>query len=332
MYDQIIDYDKLCEFMRKERDKKHKKRQLEEFRKSYEIVELSKDQYIIKNRYSIIDKAKLQESDYGKNKMFLEPLIYTILSTSKTNTIRCSMPDFMIRFDMCNPNFKYAKNESLEFDTYVFSYPTTVNSNHEISRIFTTETDTMFRVMIKRIFDDMKDRNLIFVKEYLMANKPTNIAGQKSVTLELTNDEYELYMHTYNKYMGEFGKEKKTDLSYYERRDIKDKTCKELGYNYVYSEYEIILNRLDIKEQMIVRKDFGEFKDMFNKHIKDKIGDSTRKGYKRLTTMEIDKCVEYLIDTNNTTDFKSVVRYRKELDKKLTTEQITEDEFDELHK
>ena len=284
--------EELCNLVGVKFDKNHKSRQLKSLSLSYDIVELGKDNYELNGEYDLLEKINLKENDYGKNKLYLEPIIYTILLNNKDNMIRMSMPALLELFTMVNKDFKIAKYKSDKFAEKMFG--------HEIMffkvETFTEEVSDMFRNIVKRIFKDMQDQQLIEVNEIRMYATRYRGANGKTYTSthKMSKDVIEDVMERRRVYMKDINKTKWSQLHYIQKVSIDKKIACDLGWFFMYKDYQIVLNKHGI-EEMIIENNLSEFYENFGEYLCRKIMTSTRRSMLLLTTDDLSLCIETFI-------------------------------------
>lgn len=293
-------YEELCKMLNVKSDKNHKGRHLKSLSMNYDIVEVGKNNYELNGEYDILEKINVRDSDYGKNKMYLEPIIYTILLKNKENMIRMSMPALLELFKMVNKDFKIAKYKSDKFAEKMFG--------HEIMffkvETFTEEISDMFRNIVKRIFKDMQDQQLIEVNEIRMyATRYRGTNGKTYTSMhEMSKDTIEDVMERRRIYMKDINKTKWSQLHYLQKVAIDKKISEDLNWCFMYKDYQIILNKHGI-EEMIIENNLSEFYENFSEYLSKKILSSTRRNMKLLTKNDLSLCIETFIksksDCNN---------------------------------
>lgn len=293
-------YNLLCIMLGEKNDSKHKAVHIKRLKQQYNIIEVGK-------KYSVLDiydvEKYMSNLSYGKNKKFLEPIIYTILSEVDTNSIRCSMPKLLTTFKMVNTKFNDVKKHPDKYEEKILGW----DGLSDLKVIqFTLETEKMLRPIVKNIFDDMEDKKLIIVNKIPMFVKNVwhedfeETTNKKRVqktypkAYQPSDDELKSYMCIGREILDEFGYENESDLPYDLQSEFEYENNRRFGIIGKYEDYHLILNQHGI-EDMIIKKNFGEFKGLFNQFIQDKILKSTRGRLKNLTDDEKRKCIAELI-------------------------------------
>ena len=293
----ILTYKELCEELGIKRDNKHRKRQLERLQKEYDVKMLEVNKYEYLGKLDKLYAIENLDTNYGKNKKYLEPIIYTMLSNSQGNTVRCSMPNLLYNLKMVNIEFKKARYNPNKYECLVFENTSMFNR----IEVFTEQANSIMREMVKRIFDDMSDQQLIVVnKVYMYAIKEMGEDNKLyTKTFEMTNEEIEKFIETRRIVMGKiFNKSKWSSLTFPQKNKINNETARELGYTYTYHDYELILNRHGLEDK-IIDGNLEEFRNSFNEYVQDKIMNSKRIGLKKMEDKDRRKCVDYLIKSNS---------------------------------
>ena len=81
--------------------------QLSEISKKYLLTKKGRNQYIIERELTELEK--IDNIKYFKNREYIEPMIYTMLSTSKENSITMDMHELMEETEIVNKDFNYIK-------------------------------------------------------------------------------------------------------------------------------------------------------------------------------------------------------------------------------
>ena len=83
------------------------RKQLADLNKEYEMVKDKANNYIIKRKYSQVESIENQA--YHKNKAYIEPMIYTVLSSATNNVVEFDMRQLLELLALVNENFFVAK-------------------------------------------------------------------------------------------------------------------------------------------------------------------------------------------------------------------------------
>lgn len=273
--------------------------QLKQIEDNYKLLRPKRNQYIIQNELNAIQKAEMQT--YHKTKNYIEPLLFNILSEKKDNIIIADMHQIMVMLKMVNKNYHYAKWHTKKCDNYI-----TGQDKSGLS-IFSKETEPMLKNIIKKIFNDMEDRKLIFMNKIPMfAIKYKDAQTGKIITKcwEADKDiEIPKLLEAERQSLKRLGYQKESDIGYYDITEYKDIIAEILGISYFYYKYEIILNHIGLKEY--INSDYKELGKSFNKYIQNKIKQSKQGKLKLLTDEEKMLYTWYCIDIEQTVNLKT---------------------------
>lgn len=292
-----VSYYELCDMIGESPDMKHKSRHMKKISMQYGVEEKG-GKYKI---FEIYDRTQhINNMNYGKNKAFLEPIIYTILSDNKTNELRLTMPSLMELFMFVNSNYGNVIKDPQLSEYSIFGYEADNPNREWVSPSFVYETGGMFRRIIKDIFNDMQNKQLISVTEFeiYVDLQPFYEGGRRKYPhkFEPTPDQKEEYMEVVRNVLKEWGYEDVKKVPF-KHKKMFDKECwQKAGLINVYKEYYLILNRKGI-EEMVIKNDFVSFKNDFNKMIQDKVRSSRQGFLKQINTDDMEKCIEALIKT-----------------------------------
>ena len=274
--------------------------QLSEISKKYLLTKKGRNQYIIERELTELEK--IDNIKYFKNREYIEPMIYTMLSTSKENSITMDMHELMEETEIVNKDFNYIKYHIKECSSYM------EQTEYGLS-IFTSESEPMLKRIIRDILYDMEDRQLIKVNEIpVVAFKIYDYDNKCWFTRrkEITSDkDIQELLEIKRKVLNELGLQKESEINYANRSHFRDLIAKEYEAEYFYYKYNIVLNKKDLTLNQ--NCDIIDLKKSFNKYIQEKVGKSKQGGLKTLTQEEKDIYITYCIDTSQ--DFK--LRERK---------------------
>lgn len=293
-YNKPYTYAQLCELFELERKTSgsSQRSQLNNLMAQYEIENPKRNNYIIKREFSLAEK--LDKQLYYKNRGYIEPLMYTMLSETYDYTIRVNMHTMLELLGIVNKDYHFAKWHSKECDIEILGTDSSGLS------IFMKESEPMLKQIIVDILKDMEKRKLLIVNMIPMfARKYRNLDTNKMYTKiwEASKDDIPKLLQAQRIALKNFNLEYWNDLQYFQYGEAKDIIARELDIDYFYYDYEIILNKIGIKEYVI--DDFESLKKGLNKHIQQKLKKSKKGELKLLEQMEKDKYVEYLIDIEN---------------------------------
>lgn len=270
--------------------------------KFYKIEKVRRGTYVVVRELTPLEKAEM--TTYNKNREYLEPMIYSMLLTEKSNSIIMDMHELMEAVEIVNKDFHYIKyhiaecGELLDLD------------NKTSLSLFTKESEPMLKRIVRDILYDMADKQLIKITEIpVVAYKIYDLDSKRwfTRTEELTEIQQiqKLLEIKRTVLKRDYGLERETELSFYQMSEFRDLVAKEYGASYFYYKYEIVLNKEGLT--LCEKGDIKKLKESFNSYIREKMSKSKQGDLKVLTKQEKDICVKYCIDTR--TDFK--LRERK---------------------
>lgn len=290
----------LCELCDIEYNKKNPKRSLNKVKQLYVLEETAP------YNYNIIRKLTKNEQITGRKltqcKKLLEDTIYVQLSLSEDNTIRTDMKGYLELFNIVNNKYRYFAYENMSEQKYKllegfvdpkFENVTLCNYVDDVNPI-------LYR-MVKDIFKKMKSEMLIYIKEHLMFGvkfKIPNADGSVTEyikTHEATNDQVEEYMRLFKEVARAEGFNNIDNLNNRIKKKIKSIVCRQLKITYAYTEYELILNRDGLQNEVETRQDLKQLKDSLNKNVIHKLNMSKQGHLKEYTIDNKEKCSEFLI-------------------------------------
>ena len=291
-FNKPLKYKELCtEFGEQPKRGGYMKVQLNSFRQKYEIEKID-NRYIIKKEYTEIEQ--IESMKYLKKKSYIEPMIYTLLTTSKTNVLRVDMRTLMLILKVVNQDYYYAKYHTEEVDTKLMG----IDTNG--LKTFMSETEPMYKRIIKDVLRDMCDQQLIQVNQIPMFAKRYKGENNKlyTKTYEANKDvDIPKYLEARRNVLKKFNLIQWSELSYSQQLEAKKLVAKELGIDYFYQDYEIILNKVGLNE--LYMENLSELQDSFNKYIQAKTLNSRTKGMRLLTKDETKIYVDALVNINN---------------------------------
>ena len=291
-FNKPLKYKELCtEFGEQPKRGGYMKVQLNSFKQKYDIEKVDKS-YIIKKELTDIEQIEVQK--YFKKKAYIEPMIYTLLTTSKTNILRVDMRTLMLILKVVNQDYHYAKYHTEEVDTKLMG--TDTNG----LKTFMSETEPMYKRIIKDVLRDMCDQQLIQVNQIPMFAKRYKGENNKlyTKTYEANKDvDIPKYLEARRNVLKKFNLTQWSELSYSQQLEAKKLVAKELDIDYFYQDYEIILNKVGLNE--LYMENLSELQDSFNKYIQAKTLNSRTKGMRLLTKDETKIYVDALVNIDN---------------------------------
>lgn len=285
----------LCSKLEIEYDSRHKSRQLDMLKRTYNIVEIGKDDYEFNGQLTEVEILERNKS-LKKNKLYLEPLIYTYLLKQDGNVIEKKLGKLLEEFAMVNKDYYFAKYELEIVDKLL--------QTHSGVDIFIRDSEPYLKRILYEVLVDMEDRCLISLEyiphacyyySYEGSNK--KYVNDKKISME-DADLYEKYNECYRLAMKEYGYDKKSKIKWYDILNVRRKTAELFECDYIYFAYKIIINKHGIEDYIL--NDYYGVLSSHNDYIQNKIRSSrTDKRYKYITDDELDLLVDYFISTKN---------------------------------
>lgn len=263
---------------------------IREISKYYVITKVRRGYYKINRELTETEKIEMQS--YNKYRDYIEPIIYTMLSSVKDNSVTMDMHELMEETEIVNKDFNYIKWHLKECAEII--------QQDEVGlEIFTKESEPLLKRIIRDILYEMNDRDLISVTEipvivyriYGDDNKiwytvPKEIIEEKDVQqlLEIKRD-----------ILLSLGLDKESELGYNNRGKFRDLIAEKYNGYYFYYKYNIILNKKGLTQCQT--NDIIKLKKSFNQHIQNKLKKSKQGKLKQLTQKEKNVYIKYCIDT-----------------------------------
>lgn len=280
----------------------YQRTQLSRLDQTYDIEKTSDKKYIIHKQYN--DVELLENKKYGQIKAYFTPILYTLLLSAENNVIQCTNRELMEIFFLVNKDFSYAKWNTEKVDDII------LNGDGGFLGIFITEMEMKNKRIIREMLNDMADKKLIQLNKILKFGKKIRLPnGEYRTKIWSANKEIEIpiFLEAQHKAMeanNVSSWEQYEKLSYYIRKEgkviITDYVRSKINMDYYYYEYEIILNKKDIKETLI--KNINDVGNSFNSLICEKVRTSTSKGLLSIPIADKDAYIDALI--NSTKDYK----------------------------
>lgn len=265
--------------------------QLNSFRQKYEIEKVDR-KYIIKKELTEIEQ--IESMKYLKKKAYIEPMIYTLLTTSETNILRVDMRTLMLILKVVNQDYYYAKYHTEEVDTKLMGMDTNG------LKTFMSETEPMYKRIIREVLFDMADQQLIQVNQIPIFAKRYKGENNKCYTKTYEADkdiDIPKLLEAKRSVLKKFNLTQWSELNWYQLNDAKRMVAKELEIDYFYQDYEIILNKVGLNELYV--ENLSELQDSFNKYIQARTLNSQAKGMRLLTKDETKVYVDALVNIDN---------------------------------
>ena len=102
-------------------------------------------------------------------------------------------------------------------------------------------------------------------------------------------------MHLFHIYANELGYTKIEDINNKIKKQIKNKICHKMNISYIYTEYELILNRNSLRDIVNNDIELNELKKSLNKNVIHKLNMSRQNNLKNYSIEDKIKYSDYLI-------------------------------------
>lgn len=220
-------------------------------------------------------------------------MLYTILSQPNKDVIRMDMHELMEFLGIVNKDYHYAKYHPKECIEQI-DKGTVAGLT-----IFSRESEPLLKRIIVDVLKDMQRKCLIkvnmipmFAKKYI-----NNEDGKLYTKVWEANKITEIpkLLEAKRSVLKEFNIEYWDDLQYNQFGRAKDIIAEQLGIDYFYYEYELILNKQGLNE--LITENYTELKKALNKHIQSKTKMSKQGNLKFLTDNEKSVYIEHFINT-----------------------------------
>lgn len=296
----------MCEILGIPYNKRHPKLSLNKIQSKYELEQISKQRFKLVRELSPKEKAEI--GLYSDCKKLLETAIYITLSeTQKTKSgIRKDIKGFFELFNITNENYRYFTYDRLtrekvniisklefseEYDTV------TVNL---ILHQFAEDVNPILRRIVLETFYKMEDESYILIRKHLMFGWTEVYVDEdgnrkpKPRKKEATESEIETYLVHKRTLMEERGFNEWSKVPYFIKNELDKISCRKIGYDYSYYEYEIILNQEGLKRK-VERENLPKVLEELNYSIGHKL-ETSNQGKLKETTLSVKKdCIDGLI-------------------------------------
>lgn len=288
--------------------------QLTRFRNNYDIEKTVSNTYLIKKQYSDIEIIEHQK--YHKEKSYIETILYTLLTNIQSNVVRTDMKGLLQVLSIVNKDFHFAKWHSELVEDNLFSE----NDDKGDLPLFVDEVEKISKRVVKEVLNDMQSRALISIEYIPMFAKQITIDNNKFYTVtEEASDKVgkPAFLEARRVAMKYFGFEHWEDmmtLTYFQWKEAKNIMTrylhKELGIQYFYYEYKIILNKVGLQE--IITNNFEPMKHSFNKYMQEKLMNSNTMGFRQMVEGHKEKYIDALVNTENDLNLRRLRAHESE--------------------
>lgn len=276
----------LCNQYQIEYDPNHPNRSLSKLQKQYLTAKVGNNQYEVIRPLTLDEKADLtQLTDCPK---LLRSIICNQLAQSPTNSIRTDTKGFLEMFYLINSKYKYFAYDEINEEKNKILQSTTLPKN--VLEDFYSDVYPLLNDMLKATFRRLENELLIKKTDIMMYGIITRTDNGRLCTTkyQATNDQIEVYLSIARNIMkNKYHISKWEDCNYFQRKAINKDTCKEMGWSFVYNDYELILNRQGLKNEV-------QLQDM-NKEVCKKIRNSKRGNLKDYDKNLLSDCIDFLI-------------------------------------
>jgi len=307
-------YSELCNLLEIKEDSSHKSRHIKRLQCKYNIIINGKNDYSYFGKYN---EYEIIENKIGhkKDRLYLEPLIYTKLLNQKDKVIYKKMGEILEMFGLINSSYYPVKwNIEIAEDIAIVN-----NINY---KEFIDITEPILKRIVYEVLMDMEDRFLIKVefiphgvkREYKYIDG--NLSKDKySIEYDLENDmDYEEAFRLSAK---ELGYAQKSKIKWFDQIPIRKLTASKLNYDWIFFKYRITINEKGIQDYVL--NDFYGVRHSFNYYIQDKIKRNKEK-YKLIADDSTDILIDMLISDRNLYKFNEKIpeikRRKKEEEEK----------------
>ena len=303
-------FEELCKEMNEEPNYHDKGRQIEKFKKMVEILEPTKNNYIIVKKYSEVEQIERNKS-MRKNRAYIEPLLYTYLGMQESTILIARMSQLLEQLQCVNEDYYTIKFNSRIAQDVISE----LNYNKDIFglSLFMSDSEPQLKQIVYDVLRDMKRRSLIDI-EYLPTICTSVLTDKGEVYSPLTilkDDEKHLFLRAQELALKEMGYTYLDEVKFYEFSKIKKIIARELNCKYVCYTYKITINTEGLKQYIL--EDFYGMRSSFNRYIMDKIQNDGKK-YNYLDDDEKSLYIDYCISIENCRHIKDEIKSRKKLE------------------
>lgn len=305
----------LCELCGFEYDGKNTNKALERVRKEYVVEKnmLKRGDYVVVR--PLTEEEKLTRKQITQFKPILKDTLYVCLSLSKDNTIRCNADRFLERLQVVNEYYRL-----FVYDTYSTKKENFIKEqfNTTDNRIvamkwselntFAKACDPILKRTLKDCFREMEKDQHIYIKKHPMGAIKTKVEYDNNkeypitVKSELSNEQIETRMKLRVQKMQSINENftNWSKVDFYTQRQIDNEVSKEMGYDYFYDEYELIINRDIVRDIVVNNERLNELRNSLNQETIKKIFSSHSNDLLDLSYAKKKQGIDALIIPNET--------------------------------
>lgn len=249
------------------------------------------------NNYFIVRERTEEEREFMTKftncKMMLKDLTYKKLSEVDGNSLRMNTKEFLEYFGIVNNHYKDFSYPHLTENKIQFLEK--VDMTEEMLSAFYIDVNPILNRLLKEVFKDLENELLIKKNDIMMygikevyvdedGNKNYFITKRQATTNDVEN-----YLRISREIMlDKFGFDRIDKANYFQRKTILGETCRQLGWDFIYNDYELVLNKQGLKQQEVTR-------EMLNKEVCKKIMLSKQGNLKEYDLDFIRDCVNAII-------------------------------------
>lgn len=249
----------------------------------------------IGNSYFIVRERTEEEREFMVKftncKKLLKGLVCQDLNSVDGNTLRMNTKEFLEYFGVVNQHYKDFSYPNLTKQKVMFLEKIDMTDTMLMS--FYEDVNPILNRLLKEVFKDLENEMLIKKNEIMMYGiREGYVKEDGSVNYyirkyQATNDEIEKFLETMKDILTENGLKGIDETNYYQRKRFYDETCKKLKWDFVYNDYEIILNRKGLQQEVT--------KEMLNKEVCKKIMLSKQGNLKEYKKKELIECINAVV-------------------------------------
>jgi hypothetical protein len=147
----------------------------------------------------------------------------------------------------------------------------------------------MFRRIIKECLNELEDALLIHVHKQLMFVKRDSLGYY--VSYEVSDEKtIQEFLSIGKKYMTEHGFENWSDIPYLTKNELRGKISNELGIEYFYDRYDIVVNK-----EYLPQKPLADVKKQLNDMAMEKISKSKQGVLKEWDYELVNECINLIV-------------------------------------
>lgn len=307
----------ICELCGFEYDGKHSDKALERVRKEYVVEKnmLKRGDYVIVR--PLTEEEKLTRKQITQFKPILKDTLYVCLSLSKDNTIRCNADKFLERLQVVNEYYRLfvydtysTKKENFIKEQFNTTDNRIVAMKWSELNIFAKACDPILKKALKDCFREMEKDQYIYIKKHPIGAIKTKVEYDNhkeyptTVKAELSNEQIETRMKLRVQKMQSINKNftNWSKVDFFTRKQIDNEVSKEMGYDYFYDEYEIVINRDVIKDIVINNEKLNELRNSLSQETIKKIFSSQSNDLLELSYFEKKQGINALIVPHSDSD------------------------------